>query len=120
VVGRSPGQLFWRRFRKDRFAIAGLVAITIMITLAIAAPWIADLVGKDPLDVDPTKLDAFGLPAGPSSESWFGVDLAGRDTLLAARRRVQQLAPAMCGQGQAARRSPSAGQNNMLKIRALR
>nr|MBA3691769.1 hypothetical protein [Actinomycetota bacterium] len=27
VVGRSPGQLFWRRFRRDRFALAGVVVI---------------------------------------------------------------------------------------------
>ena len=79
VIGRSPGELFWRRFRRDKFAIAGVVFIVVMVVLAVGAPLIASWTGRDPHDVDLTKLDSFGLPSGPSSESWFGVDEAGRD-----------------------------------------
>jgi hypothetical protein len=42
VEGRSPGQLFWRRFRQDRFALAGLGFIGVLIGLAVAAPRIAN------------------------------------------------------------------------------
>jgi peptide/nickel transport system permease protein len=80
VVGRSPGQLFWRRFRKDRFAIAGLVVIALIILLAIAAPYIeVHIAGHEKNAVDLHALDEFGLPGGPSSQYWFGVDEAGRD-----------------------------------------
>src|SRR5436190_11000042 len=80
VVGRSPGELFWRRFRKDRFALAGVVVIIIIVLLAIAAPSIETHVahhGKN--EVNLLALDEFGLPSGPRAEYWFGVDTAGRD-----------------------------------------
>jgi len=79
VVGRSPGELFWRRFRKDKFALGGVVVIILIILLAIAAPYIEKAVGHDKNAVDLSALDEFGLPSGPSSEYWFGVDEAGRD-----------------------------------------
>jgi peptide/nickel transport system permease protein len=82
VIGRSPGELFWRRFRKDKFALAGVVVIVLMIALALGAPLIAKVTNLDPSSVDLTKLDAFGTPSGPSSEAWFGVDKASRDLFI--------------------------------------
>ncbi|MGH2682855.1 MAG: ABC transporter permease [Actinomycetota bacterium] len=80
VVGRSPWQLFWRRFRQDKFAFAGIVVIVLMIGLAFAAPLIARLAGHGPNDLFLYEnLDEFGLPTGPSGDFWFGADTAGRD-----------------------------------------
>ncbi|MGQ0670367.1 MAG: hypothetical protein ACT4PO_11950, partial [Actinomycetota bacterium] len=67
VIGRSPWELFWRRFRKDRFAIAGLVIIVMMIILAITAPVFAKNINHHgPNDVNLKSLNEFGLPSGPS------------------------------------------------------
>jgi peptide/nickel transport system permease protein len=82
VIGRSPGELFWRRFRRDKFAIAGVVFIVLMVALALGAPLVAKITNRDPSTVDLTKLDAFGTPSGPSSQSWFGVDKASRDLFI--------------------------------------
>ena len=81
VVGLSPGKLFWRRFRKDRFALAGIIFIIVMVALAIGAPIFVALTGHGPYEVFPGEaLDPqFGLPRGPSSEFWFGADTAGGD-----------------------------------------
>ncbi len=79
VVGRSPWEIFWRQFRKDRWAIAGIVIVVIMLLLAIMAPIFAKIVHHGPNDVNLLALDDFGLPAGPSKEYWFGVDATGRD-----------------------------------------
>jgi peptide/nickel transport system permease protein len=80
VVGRSPGELFWRRFRRDKFAIAGVVVIVIIIALAIAAPYIErDIAHHGKNEVNLLALDQFGLPSAPSGQYWFGVDTAGRD-----------------------------------------
>ena len=39
VAARSPLQLFWRRFRKDKVAMAALVFIVLLVLVAIfAAP----------------------------------------------------------------------------------
>jgi peptide/nickel transport system permease protein len=81
VVGRSPGQLFWRRFRRDRFAIAGLVFIAIMIFVATAGGPISAAVtdhGANDVFVHEAT-DEVGLPVGPSGDYWFGADTAGRD-----------------------------------------
>jgi peptide/nickel transport system permease protein len=80
VVGRSPGQLFWRRFRRDKFALAGIVFIAIMLILALGAPLAASITGHEPNEVLLREAtDDVGLPVGPSSEYWFGADTAGRD-----------------------------------------
>ncbi len=82
VVGRSPWEIFWRQFRKDRWAIAGIVIVGIMLTLAITAPLFTKIVHHGPNDVNLAALDEFGLPSGPSTEYWFGVDKTGRDLFI--------------------------------------
>jgi len=67
VVGRSPWEIFWRQFRKDRWALAGIVIVVIMILLAILAPLFARIVHHGPNDVNLRALDDFGLPSGPSN-----------------------------------------------------
>jgi peptide/nickel transport system permease protein len=80
VAARSPLQLFWRRFRRDRVAMAALGFIVVLILVAIFAGPITKLVGTAPPNEQSTAaLDDFGLPSGPSSEHPFGVDPIGRD-----------------------------------------
>jgi ABC-type dipeptide/oligopeptide/nickel transport system permease subunit len=79
VLGRSPWELFWRRFRKDKFAIAGLVIVALMILLAVFAPLAASITDHGPNEVFLDRLDSFGIPTGPQSDFWFGLDTAGRD-----------------------------------------
>ena len=76
----SPLQLFWRRFRKDRLAIASLGFIGFLIVVALAAPLIVEIAGTPPPDErDTSALDVFGTPTGPSSAHPFGVDTIGQD-----------------------------------------
>jgi ABC-type dipeptide/oligopeptide/nickel transport system permease subunit len=89
IIGRSPWEIFWGHFREDRFALAGLVIIAIMIVMAVFAPMVADWVGHKPNQVNLQSLDEFGLPSapgwwpGPESKSppryFLGVDDTGRD-----------------------------------------
>jgi peptide/nickel transport system permease protein len=80
VAARSPLQLFWRRFRRDKVALVALAFIAGLIVVAALAGPITKLLGAPEPNVQSTKaLDDFGLPTGPSSEHWFGVDPIGRD-----------------------------------------
>jgi peptide/nickel transport system permease protein len=80
VAARSPLQLFWRRFRRDKVAITALAFIAILIIVAILAAPITKLIGAPAPNVQETAaLDDFGLPEGPSSAHLFGVDPIGRD-----------------------------------------
>lgn len=84
IEGRSPWQLFWRRFRRDRFALAGVVILGTITVLALAAPLFARITGHGPNQVfsqvyPEGALDEFGLPIGPNRDFWFGADTAGRD-----------------------------------------
>src|SRR2546421_12414038 len=80
IAARSPLQLFWRRLRRDRVAMAALVFIGILVVFALAAPLIVKLFGAPPPNQQATKaLDQFGTPTGPSSAHLFGVDQLGRD-----------------------------------------
>jgi peptide/nickel transport system permease protein len=81
IPARTPWELFWRRFREDRVALASLAFIALLVLIAIFAPVVTDLVGAPgPDERDTTALDPlFATPTGPSSEHIFGVDQIGRD-----------------------------------------
>ena len=80
ITARSPLQLFWRRFRRDKVAMAALAFIILLVLVAIFAPLIVKAVGAPSPNVQDTNaLDDFGLPAGPSGDHIFGVDQIGRD-----------------------------------------
>jgi peptide/nickel transport system permease protein len=82
VAARSPMQLFWRRFRKDKVALASLVFIAILILVAVFAGVIVKILGiPGPNQQNLDALDSFGSPTGPSSAHLFGVDDLGRDIL---------------------------------------
>jgi peptide/nickel transport system permease protein len=80
LAARSPSQLFWRRFRRDRLALASLWFIALLIVIAIAAPLVVSLLGlPGPSVQNPNLTNAFGSPLGPSSAHPFGVDPLGQD-----------------------------------------
>lgn len=85
---RSPGRLAWKRFKRDRTGVISACIVIFFFVIALAAPLIAKLYGKDPYttyaSARPELLDAFSYPAGPnggmSSEFWFGIEpQLGRD-----------------------------------------
>jgi peptide/nickel transport system permease protein len=88
VVGRSPWDLFWRRFRQDKFAIAGIIVVVLIILMAVLAPVISNLIGKAPNHVfkgscykisGPLKVS---LLRGPSGKFWFGCSADGTDVFI--------------------------------------
>jgi peptide/nickel transport system permease protein len=84
VEGKSPRQLFWERFRRDKTALASLAFIILLILVAVFAGVIAKhLVGHGPNELFRSDtLDEFGLPKGPSADFFFGADQAGRDVFV--------------------------------------
>src|SRR3954447_11015489 len=80
ITARSPLQLFWRRFRRDKVAMVALGFIAILILVAILAPLIIRVAGVPKPNVQaPNLLDDFGQPSGPSGNDPFGTDARGRD-----------------------------------------
>src|SRR5487761_239419 len=79
IVGRTPWELFWARFKRDKVAIAALVFIVLLVLVAILAGPITAAVAHSPDAQFPQYLDSFGLPSGPSSRFLFGLDQVGRD-----------------------------------------
>ena len=67
---------FWKRFRRDRLAVAGLFVIAVFVLAAIAAPVIAPF---DPSEQFFEGLTLEGSPLPPSLRFWFGTDTNGRD-----------------------------------------
>ncbi len=83
----------FRRFRRNKGALAGLSLVVLVTTLGIVGPWVAP---HDPVQqfTDQLLLDN-GLPAGPGAVSghWLGGDILARDELsrLLAGARVSML-----------------------------
>src|SRR5512146_2612866 len=63
----------WRRFARDRWALTGLVLLTILAVLALTAPWIAP--------ADPLHGSLSVSLRAPSRTYWLGTDVQGRDVL---------------------------------------
>jgi peptide/nickel transport system permease protein len=68
IAARSPLQLFWRRFKKDRVALISLGVIAVLILLAIFAPLVDTIVGAPGPNVQNTQdlNQTFGTATGPS------------------------------------------------------
>ncbi|WP_062206946.1 ABC transporter permease [Streptomyces sp. NBRC 109706] len=90
LVGRSPGQLMWRRFRRDRVGVVSACIVLSFFLVGLLAPVISWLYGKDPYtrygQKDPSLLNEFGYPVKPNGgidgEFWFGLEPGlGRDVL---------------------------------------
>lgn len=62
---------FWRRFRKHRMAMLGLIVLLVIMLVTLAAPITARY--------DPTKQNLRARYAPPSWEHWMGTDQLGRD-----------------------------------------
>jgi ABC-type dipeptide/oligopeptide/nickel transport system permease subunit len=80
IAARSPLQLFWRRFRRDRVAQAAAAFILLLVVVAIFAPLVVKLAGlPSPYTQNPNLTGPFGEPLGPSAAHPFGVDSLGED-----------------------------------------
>ncbi|MBT2871648.1 ABC transporter permease [Streptomyces cellulosae] len=88
--GRSPGQLMWQRFKRDRTGVVSACVVIFFFLVAALAPVISKLYGKDPYTLYaqepdyPFLLDDFAMPSGDfggiSGDFWFGVEpKLGRD-----------------------------------------
>jgi peptide/nickel transport system permease protein len=84
IEGKSPRQLFWERFRKDRAAVGSLIFIVVLTLLAVFAGVISSrLLHHGPNELFQAEmLDDFGLPKGPNRDFLLGADLSGRDVLV--------------------------------------
>ncbi|KAA2252474.1 ABC transporter permease [Solihabitans fulvus] len=88
VAGRSPTQLAWRRFRRDRTGVISGAVVLLFFLAGLGAPVIAALYGKDPYTTygqnQPGLLNEFGYPAKPNGgidgQFWLGLEPSlGRD-----------------------------------------
>lgn len=66
-------QVFWTRFRSNRFAVAGGIVVILLFMVSLSAPLIAPY--------GPHDLDLYHVLMPPSATHWLGTDDLGRDVL---------------------------------------
>ena len=69
----GPWLRAWRRLRRRRGAMVGLVVVLLFVVLAVFAGWIAPQ--------DPIATNWGAIRKAPSAEHWMGTDEIGRDVL---------------------------------------
>ncbi len=81
LVGRSPRQLAWMRFKRDKTGIICAFVVAFFILIALFAPVITAITGKDPYKLygqDDNLLNSYGLPLKPNggidAQHWFGIE----------------------------------------------
>lgn len=73
IRSRSPWRQSWRHLIRNRAALASLVFITLLVLVALAAPWIAPY--------GYAEVNFAAITQGPSSDYPLGTDSLGRDVL---------------------------------------
>lgn len=68
---RTPVSEFWRRFLKQKVALAAGAFLLVLLLVAVFAPWVAPY--------DPSTPDYMAILQGPSAAHWAGTDAYGRD-----------------------------------------
>lgn len=70
---RKRGQFsdIWRRYKKNKLAVVGLVMVLALVVIAIIQPWI--------VPYDPFEQNLANTEAPPDADHWFGTDGLGRD-----------------------------------------
>ncbi len=71
---RSPLQISLARLRRNRLAMACLVALTVVAAACVAGPWFTR--------ADYEEMSYSEPYASPSAEHWFGTDYSGRDVFV--------------------------------------
>jgi peptide/nickel transport system permease protein len=69
----KPGSAIFRRFKRNKLAVAGLITIFVIVLAAVAAKLIAPY--------DPAAIDISHILAPPSASHLLGTDELGRDVL---------------------------------------
>lgn len=69
----SLGSIAWRRFRKNKLAMFGVVVIALLILMSVCAP-VLTTYGRDDIDL-------YNIEAPPNSDHILGTDELGRDVL---------------------------------------
>ena len=64
VIGRTPRQLAWRRFRRNRFGLPTLIISATITLITILAPLIGGFLGIDSRERFPETLSSRGMPIG--------------------------------------------------------
>lgn len=95
VIGRTPWELFWRRLKRDKVAIAGGAAVVVIIALALfGAPLSEAITGHGVEEKFVYEMtNEFGQPKGPTFSApltpeqggttfVFGADGLGRDVMV--------------------------------------
>jgi peptide/nickel transport system permease protein len=63
--------VFWPRFRRNGFAVAGGIIVVLLFLMSFLAPYITPY--------DPSTIDAYHVLMPPSAMHWMGTDELGRD-----------------------------------------
>jgi peptide/nickel transport system permease protein len=67
----GPWRRAWRKLRRRRGALVGLIVVLAFVAMALFSPWIAPQ--------DPIATSWSAIRQAPSAEHWFGTDEIGRD-----------------------------------------
>ena len=90
VEGRTPWQLFWTRFKRDRIAVGAAVVVLILITLAFTAPAFSKfIVHRGPNDLNQDYTSDISVPSWARARSRGSVSTASVATSSSGRSTVR-------------------------------
>ena len=62
IVGRSPRQIAWMRFKRNKVGVGAAMMSIAILMLSLCAPIVAKVIGVDPDTLNLDVLDVSGIP----------------------------------------------------------
>lgn len=68
IKGRSPREIAWSRFKRNKVGVAASIVSITLLSLSLFAPLVCALVGVDPKTLNLDSLDTSGIPRGDAAK----------------------------------------------------
>lgn len=66
IAGRSPGQIAWMRFKRNKVGVVAAIISLTILSLSAFAPIVCRILGIDPNTLNLEALDSSGVPKLPN------------------------------------------------------
>jgi len=68
IKGRSPREIAWSRFKRNKVGIAAAVVSLVILTMSLFAPVVCAIVGVNPFTLNLDSLNTSGIPTGEAAK----------------------------------------------------
>ena len=83
IKGRSPREIAWSRFKRNKVGVGAAILSIVLLSLSIFAPWVCSILGINPDTLNLDVLNSSGIPEGDAAKFSLNIHSASFPELVA-------------------------------------